>query len=166
MLSPQERVQTAVHESGHVLGFLLAGLPIEKVVVDDDEDPQVLGRVCIAWEQTERMPDFEYLIGLLMGPRAHGRQLPDFDALSIKRPGRDYGDDFQIAIMVRLLRLDRGGYRAAIAFADHLLAQPDVRRARDLLARALVDVPQLSGEEIEELLGDELMAQLRPKELS
>jgi hypothetical protein len=135
---------TGNHESAHVVGFIAATGRVPLEVRVDRPDLNIAGRCTIDLDDAKL--EYGHLIGTLMGPLAEGKVIrwpPSKDAV---------GDERNAALLVEHLGLGEHEYRAALAFADHLLTEHQTRGMHALIAHALSRVPVLNAAQLRELL--------------
>ena len=102
-------------------------------------------------------PDIDYyghLIAVLMGPMAEGEQPPGWPPLP--RVERNH-DEHVAATLVSHLQLGKRDYMAAIALAEHWLADPLVQLAIAQVAGALDGAGALTDRMVRDVLGPELV---------
>jgi hypothetical protein len=144
------------HEAAHVIGGLLAGQHVKEVrlgatkrnprnaattTFDLDGDVDLYGR----------------LVATLMGPMAEGAPPPAWPPLPDLV---GHNDEHICAVLVAHLKLSKAEYVAAVALAAHQLDDPLVKAAIAQVAHALGQHSVLPGQQIEELLGPNMVAWL------
>jgi hypothetical protein len=141
---------TVLHEAGHCIGFIWAGLVPREVRVDAPEEG-LLGTTMAPPIDADDL-DLGHLIAVVLGPMASGSPPPRW------KPRRDADDSDEVAAaaLVEHLGLAENDYRAAIAIAGHLLDDPRFKTAHALLCAALARVPVLDARQLRELLGPRL----------
>lgn len=142
---------TQNHEAAHAaLAIAAAGwVPVEVRV--DGPDPYTAGRCVANWRDGE--PDFGWLVAVLGGPLSQGHVIdwrPRDDA--------DTADERVAAALVEGLGFERHRFLDALAVANHLLGQHEVREMVRLIALGLGVAPVLNERQLRELLGPECLA--------
>lgn len=139
---------TELHEASHAAACVLLSRKIEYVAIHDNLHAlpgEELGRVRAPVPRDEGVRARDVIVALI-GYVAEGEKdwPPSFeDAKSERRESLD--------ILIRLLKLSEQRYAELVEVTRELEANPDFRRLRDSIARALRRVPRLLPEDLDAL---------------
>ncbi|MGH2964304.1 MAG: hypothetical protein ACRDMH_02840 [Solirubrobacterales bacterium] len=169
----------ASHEAGHASGMLVQGLRPKLVRADNPKvDYYWSGEVEPDYERHALDPEMadDLVIATLLGPLAeHGRQWwkaippwpPPWEELSdlLNEEPRD-SDGAQVATLIEYAQRDRSQYSALAGIALHWLDDAGFKSLHALIATALMEVPRITGSQLEELIGPERVARYLTEEVA
>ena len=144
------------HEAAHVVGGLLCGQHVKEVRLGATKrNPR--NAATTTFELDGDIDLYGRLVATLMGPMAEGQPPPAWPPLPDLY---GHNDEHIAATLVSHLRLSKADYMAAVALAAHQLDDPLVKAAIAQVAHALGQTGVLTGQQIEQLLGPNMVAWL------
>jgi hypothetical protein len=148
-----DREATATHESGHVVGELLAGR-VPRYVRADWPAEDAFGSTApdFGEEGITRENVGSHIIGIQLGPLAASD--PDWplpwQRLDVEATDRDVG---HLAVLVKAFGLDEGDWVELSLKACEISRSEEFRRLTNLIAGALLKVDQLDSQQVRFLVG-------------
>lgn len=155
MTVTHDRVRSARHEAGHVAGLVLRGRLPRRVTADWPK-PGIAGEMVVDWGDEGCTPDSAaaVAISVLLGPIAEGN--PSWPPTwPLEEDTR--GDERDLAILLRYLKVDEANYIALCAEARTLAKTPEFVRLVGLVARALELKDELDAGDLRRLLGPKIL---------
>ena len=152
--------RTAVHESGHACGAILAFRRIPKEARCDHPNALSLGTTDFTWPEGEYTQDLipEYMLAVLLGPLAAGEPdwPPEWPPRRDRTTGGTRGDERQLAAAVSLGHVTEEAWNEIVEGAKAVALMPAFRRMVQLVAQAMELNDVLTDRDLAALLGHQL----------